>query len=493
MKNRFVCLALFFLCPLWLAYIGPLMVTAHPPLESTDRMRTPLATTSQVGPLVLDSCGFGDSLDAGPGTISGIVRDALTQEPISGAVVLVCGYGRGNVAQYGYELYGQGEAVTDNAGRFTISNLPTETNHGPLNYVAIVSPLQSSRPTYEIRPITSLTVTESTQLNVALRPGATFSGLVTDEYSGAPLSGVKAYTHFEAWPISIYSRRLMLSAETDASGHYTITNLSTYNYALFFEPPNPVYISEEYPATPNYNNEFPRFYMNHPISITAGTAASGVDASLQRYSLVSGTVAISATGQPVSGTEVSFILDNPIPLKPLERLHTLTDENGRYTVLIPSGRYHVFFKTPASSGYPCQFYYDYSRPDEYPLYFQVQQPDPLTIDGTLRQPGTITGRVRYPSGRGISTATIQEWNLPDPECNVFNMPYNVEPDGSFEITNLVPRHYKLFVALHNRPFYDYEVLEVAVREGEVISGVEVVLPEPTYLPLVGMDSDTSRP
>lgn len=418
--------------------------------------------------------------------MSGMVRDALTQEPISGASIVVCGYGEGNANQYPYELRGQGEAITDETGYFTIGNLPTETNRGPLTYSAIISPTNSSRPTYEIRPITGLTITLNTQLNVDLKPGATLRGNVSDEHSGAPLFGVKVYAHFQAPPATLYSRRLLLSTETDASGYYTLTNLSTTSYGLSFEPPDPAYVWEMYPDLPNYTKETPPLYLTYPIRITAGTATNGIDATLRQYSLISGTVSIAATGQPISGTEVSLTNLDIGFITPLPNLTYITDEDGYYTALVPEGSYLAFFKPPASSGYPCQYYYDYERPDEYPLEFQVNQPELLTISAPLREPGKITGRVRYPSGQGIPTATIQESILPDPECNFFNSPYSVQPDGSFELNNLVPRRYKwLGASLNNQSHYFYQTHDITVREGEVVSGVEFIFPEPIFLPLVG--------
>ena len=486
MKTRFLPFASVLLCLLYFLHVGPGLVSARTHflndlLAGHTAPATPLSTSA-----LREGCAFYGEPEpvGGPGTLSGVVRDAVTEEPIAGVNILVCGHGHGNVQQYPYELYGQGTAVTDDEGRFTVHNLPTETNQGPLSYAVIASPLDSSRPTYETLPVTNLVVTETTELEIVLRPGGKVRGIVTDEHSATPLPNVKVYALYEADPATRYSEWLWLSATTDSSGHYTLTNLSTLSYALFFEPPNEVHVWEEYPGVANYLNDFTQSTSSYRLPVTAGVTTKGIDASLRRYSEVSGRITILATGEPVSGTVVSILPSGDLSLDPFLFRRYVTNEDGRYMALVPSGTYSVLFEPPASSGYPCQFYYDYARPDEYPLNVQVQQPEPLTVNATLREPGKITGRVRYASGQGIPGALVYGSVLPDPDCETFGAPYTVNPDGSFELSNLVPRTYRLAAELRHVPIYLTRYQSIRVPEGEVVSGVEFVFPEPVYLPLL---------
>lgn len=484
-KTRFLPFASVLLCLLYLLHAGPELVSARSPLLNDLLARHTAPATAPSTPILRDNCAFVGAvlMGWGAGTISGVVRDAVTEEPIAGVNILACGHGYGNSQQYGHESFGMGTAVTDDDGRFTIRDLPTETNQGPLSYAVIASALDSSHPKDEIRPLTNLVVTETTELEIVLRPGGTVKGIVTDEHSATPLPDVKVYAHFEAPPATRHSEWLWRSATADASGQYTLTNLSTYDYALFFESPDEVHVWEEYPDTPNYLKNFMHVRSRHRVPVTAGMATNGIDATLRRYAEVSGRVTISVTGQPLSDTVVSLAFNNPDNY-PIEPLRSVTDEEGYYTALVPSGSYGVLFKPPASSGYPCQLYYDPSRPDEYPLQVEIEQPEAVTMNAALREPGKITGRVRYASGRGIPTALIYASLLPDPECESFGSAYTVNPDGTFELSNLMPRTYRLAAELRHLPVYLTQRQSIRVPEGGVVSGVEFVFPEPVYLPLL---------
>lgn len=87
-------------------------------------------------------CGFSPNrpIAAGDGVLSGFVRDAVTQQPLAGVTVYARGFGRENVAQYFYEVYGQGKAITDPSGFYRIDGLPAGTNRGPLSYSVVVIP-----------------------------------------------------------------------------------------------------------------------------------------------------------------------------------------------------------------------------------------------------------------------------------------------------------------------------------------------------------------
>lgn len=454
--------------------------TVPPPNE--DRRLTPPPP-----PQTTDDCGFYpmSPIGGGPGTLQGVVRDARTRDPLPGVALYVCGYGQGNVRQYSYEVYAQARTVTDETGAFTIPNLPTETNQGPLTYAVIVSPTAALGSAYERRPLRDVVITDTTRLDVQLRSEGRIEGMITDEYSGRALAGVTVYSRFEAEPITLRSRLLWQATESGTDGRYTLSNLSSAEYALFYAPPDPEYIWEEYPGVPHYLNDFMQSFSPKRLAATAGTVVPDVDASLQRFAAIEGRV-VTSDGHPVPDSEVSLAVDDPVLFYPFGERSHITDADGRFRAMVPNGLYGVRVRPPASTGYPCQFYFDSARPDVYPLLMTVRQPETITITIALRQPGRITGRVRYRSGRGIPTATISEWNLPNVECSSLNGPYYVQADGSFELPVLVPRTYDLTAMVKPFPLllHIFRNMTVEVREGETVSGVDFVFPDPVYLPRI---------
>jgi hypothetical protein len=450
-------------------------VDAAPHVVSASR---PMQQVTHAPPQTRDDCGFFPEtpIDGGSGTVRGVIRDVTTQQPLSGVAVYVCGYGQGNVRQYSYEVYSQARTETDATGAFSISNLPTATNQGPLTYAVVVSPTVATGSTHEVLPLRNVVITETTRLDVLLRPGASIGGAITDEHTGEPLAGVRVFSRFEAEPITLQSRLLWSETVSDADGRYMLRNLSSADYALFYEPPDPAYVWEEYPGVPHYLSDFTQSFTPQRIPVVAGRTIRGIDASLRRYATLEGRVIAAVNGEPIPNAEVSFGVDDPGLFYPFGERRYYTDAEGRFRALLPSGGYRVLVKPPAASGYPPQYYFDVARPDIYPLSIPVQQPETVEITIGLRQPGRITGRVRYRSGRGIPSATVSERYL--------GQEYAVHEDGSFELPFLVPRTYRLYATFNNPQSFNSHSrsVKVYVGEGETVPGVEIIFPDPVYVP-----------
>jgi hypothetical protein len=435
-----------------------------------------------------DHCGYGNTgAVQGSGTLRGRVYDAYTQQPIANAAVYVCGFGVGNAAQYRYEIHEVARATTDTNGLFALSGLPMSTNHGPLSYAVVISTAHSLQSAYEIRPITGLTITETTQLDVQLRPGGIVTGMVSDEYTNTPLTDVTVYANFNVPPMTARSRLLWLAATTNQNGQYSFNNLSTSEYGVFFAPADPAYVWEQYPGRANYFHDFFRERSGETIAVLAGATQTGRDASLQRYSLVEGVVTEADTQQPLSSVEVKIVPRQPELFLPFGERTYSTDAQGRVSAYLPTGTYTILYKPAPAAGYPCQYAFDPNNPDEYPQLVQIVQPATTAISMALQQPGRITGRVRYISGRPVPAATLSDGYLPDPQCNVFNSPYRINDDGTFELTDLVPRTYMLYATLpwgNGSHAHGFQKGLIPLQPGTTISGVEFIFPDPLYLPII---------
>ena len=98
--------------------------------------------------------------------------------------------------------------------------------------------------------------------------------------------------------------------------------------------------------------------------------------------------------------------------------------------------------------------------------------------------------MRYRSGRPVTTADVDEYWLPGPDCSAFGYGYPVNSDGSFKLSNLVPRIYqpaastfinRLYVVAWPNGIQRYSIM---VHEGETVSGVVFVFPDPVYFPFL---------
>ncbi len=158
---------------------------------------------------------------------------------------------------------------------------------------------------------TSLSDTDSFRVVI---PNATVSGMVSDSF-GNPLENVQVVITGPGNVATPYS------ATTNANGTYTIVNVSldgTYNVTASRDGYQPAMITREIHKNNNYND---------------------FNFVLVQYARVYGRVTDSDNSSPVAGANVS-VLDSGNVIN-----HTLTDDNGNYSITIapaPSGAYSLY-------------------------------------------------------------------------------------------------------------------------------------------------------
>jgi hypothetical protein len=119
---------------------------------------------------------------------------------------------------------------------------------------------------------------------------------------------------------------------------------------------------------------------------------------------VRGTLFNAATGQPISGVQVSLVgLSDEALLSPSRagRYTAVSDNAGHFTMNgVPTGRYSI------------QVQHDrYLLPPRYNLVVSVLREKTRDIDLTLVQGAVITGRVRDTYGQPLSDATVSAYTL----------------------------------------------------------------------------------
>ena len=166
----------------------------------------------------------------------------------------------------------------------------------------------------------------SAGIDAALGAGASITGTVTDAQSAKPLAGVSVY-------VSSGESGASVSAETDASGQYTVSGLPAGSYTVAFEAPNANYVSQYYAdaGTPAAASQ---------VTVSVGQHLTGIGAALSGGASISGTVTQAHGGPPLDGIEVFAYTSGCNSTGGA----ATTNAQGAYEITgLPAGEYHVVF------------------------------------------------------------------------------------------------------------------------------------------------------
>jgi putative Ig domain-containing protein/carboxypeptidase family protein len=270
--------------------------------------------------------GIDFALDPG-GSISGIVTDAVTGQPITDYATLA----------YNHDGYAVSYAFSNPDGTYKLEGLPTGNYFvETYNYENYVDELYDNIPCAQGycnplsgTPISVTTGQDTPGINFALDHGGTISGKVTDANS-IPIEGAG---------VEIYdsSGNFVSYGYTDVNGDYTAEfglQTGTYfarTYTFYGE-----YLDELYDNIPC--TEWCDPTTGTPISVTTGNDTGNINFALDRGGAIAGRVIDGDTGEPIqfvfidvydtSGNWVSF---------------GYTDSNGDYTTYaeLATGNYFV--------------------------------------------------------------------------------------------------------------------------------------------------------
>jgi len=159
--------------------------------------------------------------------------------------------------------------------------------------------------------------------------GGEIEGTVTAADGGGPLTGV------EVCALSAGERTPAGCAKTDSGGQYALPTLLEGAYKVGFWGKGP---SADY--APGYFQGKSSFATATPVSVTAGAARAGVDATLSKGGRITGVVAAASSGTALGTIPIClFVASEPRP----ERC-VYSDATGGYAFPgLPSGSYQVGF------------------------------------------------------------------------------------------------------------------------------------------------------
>lgn len=266
------------------------------------------------------------------GLISGTVTDAATQQPLQGVTVTL------------YDSSGDSQmSVTTNGnGHYELSGIPPGSytvgfdfaSHGYLPQFANRETSMAQADTITVGAGKSIT-----GVDAAMQAGAQISGTITDATTGAALSDARA-TVYDS------SGAAVGTAETDATGAYTVLGLRAGSYRVGFDGGG----AGNY--QPQYATRESSLASANITTLAAGQSVTGVDAALQPGGEISGTVTDASTGTPLQGITVTVSDGRSLPVATVS-----TDAAGTYTATgLPTASYTVGFDSDLAGDYLAQSY-----------------------------------------------------------------------------------------------------------------------------------------
>jgi uncharacterized surface anchored protein len=314
-----------------------------------------------------------------------------------------------------------------------------------------------------------------------LLSGRCVDGTVTDATSGEPVAGIEVYLVSEDGDYYGYSY-------TDSSGQYSFEGLPAGTYFAVTDNYYPaVYADEVYdgvPCEPGCDLEED----GTPIPVTVNTTTSGIDFALTPFGRITGTVADSVTGEPISGIEVVVYDEDGYSVE-----YGYTDSTGTYTVTglmegtyfarADGGYYGAYFDelweaTPCASG--CD-----PVADGTPISVALGE-TASGIDFTLQAGGVIAGTVTDAmTGAPISGIEVRIWR----EGGSFVYDYT-DSSGQFAVVGLSTGTYFASTDSYYGSTYRNEIYDdipcspgcsptagtpIAVVVGETTAGIDFAL------------------
>jgi len=460
------------------------------------------------------------------GAISGIVYAADGVTPLSGARVWASRDDGGE---------GGGEAITDDSGQYTITDLPPGQYKVGAEKDGYIEELYQDTNDWNAATLVEVNAGQTTTgINFTLEDAYIIGGHVY--YEGSPVAGVEVSTGCEGWGTGF---------TTEASGVYTLTvpagtwqlHVQGGGYVHWGEivvtvPPSRTDVDIEVEQA--YTISGRTLYDGSPVSdidvntgdetwgtgtrsdasgvytltVPAGTwqlhawghgyvltegpevtvppSQSGVDLNLERGGVISGTVRRAEDGAPLGNV--------PVGVHNLDMDYgqgTMTRDDGTYIFdSLPYGTYIVFAGGSPTS-YMRQFYDHKSSWEE---------ADPLTVSSTpltdidffLQMGATISGTVKDPEGNPVNNA----WAFIHDAEHRFNEGVNSDELGHFAIGGVPTGTYILEVnPPPDSPWAPSEEYPVNVPSlGETVDVGTVLLTRPVLTGVVtAPDGETPIP
>lgn len=265
--------------------------------------------------------------------------------------------------------YAWADACTGADGRFVTHGVPAGSwtvNFRPRSGPWLAEFYDDAATEADATPVQVTAGEVTSGIDAVLARGATFSGTVVAEDTGAPLENVC---------VDAIGGGGSGYGCTDAAGRYTTTGVVTGTYRLSFDPPaNSDYLPLQPTAT---------------VTVTTGDVITGRDASLQRGGRIVGRVVDDASGQAIP--DVCIDVESDIYWR-----YVCTAADGTFTLRgLESGTYQVStFNVPDTH---------LAAPG---TSVEVTRGDDTPVELRLRRAASISGLVQGADGAPLPGACV---------------------------------------------------------------------------------------
>ncbi len=413
------------------------------------------------------------------GGISGTVTGPDGNTPLPEIFVEI--YQWNSSSSFSYWEYIE-SSQTDHAGNYTINELPAGTYRVQFrdwNNGVYRPEVYDNAP--DLNSGADIVVpggTTVTGINASLEIASQISGQITGPDGVTPLPSIDATAH--RWNQANSYWEHFEGGQTDHEGNYTIGGLPAGTYRVQFRDwHNGNYISEVYNNAPDLDS-------GTDIVVPAETNVTGIDASLETASKISGQVTGPGGITPLPDINVEAYQWNDTDSYWVYFESGYTDHEGNYTIGgLPAGTYRVRFQDWHNGDYVRETYDN--APDLH-SGTDIVVPADTTVTGinaSLETASKISGQVTGPGGvTPLPEIWVEayRWNPEGEYWEQFESSYTHQT-GNFTIGGLPAGTYRVRFRDWNNGFYTTEVYSNVLS---LYSGTDIVLPADTTV--TGIDA-----